>query len=667
MMSVASVATPDVKAALKRSLSDLEADTKSPLSGQPPAKRPKVQFSSDNKVFTLKNWDDDKTLSLVREEVRRALEKHAARESSLYDGLREILTIKPTATEAPSSTLLKRYMVAITGLCSVMGRKGGALVKSITEMHWLGRDEEFVVLYRRLLANIISTYGGYSHEILGSLVDRFMTLRPSSGRLPKESIIRRPEMLERIHGTIEHILQKVPSAISELQIVLRQSFPHTTDSLKEHMDYVTSILRVASYTQFIKADIVATIFDKLTVMDTNMQQDILDLEEELQEHLEQDLSQEISLLIEKDNDNDADGAELSDSDEESEIDEFEDPNKRRLHTLKQQVAKLDGMMELMFTHFEPSFSKAGIDEQFSVLDQMFGMFARMILPTNKTRFVQFLLFHYAQTSEQLSDRFVQALITVLVDRDADKMVKRSAAAYLASFIARGARVTRSLVENTFYTLGAEMDRLRLMHEKNEGCGPDINRFGTYYTIFQCLMYIFCFRWRDLTAHELEDDQFDTNDLAWGRDVVDTFRRNISSKLNPLKVCAQPIVNQFAIVVRQLQILFLEPKLEQNKRIRLTRSMFSVSGGFSILAEKENAMSNKIGEQQYQLDAYFPFDPYNLPLSKRWIEGEYNVWRPVPGTEFEEENESDSEVEDEVVEEEDVYDEPTETESIGSRR
>jgi RNA polymerase I-specific transcription initiation factor RRN3 len=665
-MSVASVATPDVKPVLKRSLSDLEADTKTSLSSQSPAKRPKVQFSSENKIFTLKKWDEEKTLSLVREEVRRALEKHVAGEHTLFDGLRETLTTKPSAPEAPSATLLKRYVIAITGLCGVIGRRGSALVKSIIEMHWLGRDEEFVRLYQRLLANLISTYGGYSHEILESLVDRFTTLRQSAGRLPNETIVRRPELLERIHGTIEHILDKVPSSINELQMVLRQSFPHTVDTLQEHMDYVNNILRVARYAKSIKADIVAIIFDKVTIMDTNMQQDILDLEDELQELLEQDLSHEISLLIDKDNDDEND-AELSDSDDESVVDEIEDSEQKRLHMMKQQVAKLDGMMELLFKHFEPSFSKTSINEQSSSLDQLFGMFARMILPTNKTRFVQFLLFHYAQSSEQLAEQFVQSLIAVLKDRDANKMIKRSASAYLASFIARGAQVTRNLVEWTFYTLGGELDRLRDLHEKNPGCGPDVNRFGTYYTIFQCLMYIFCFRWRDLVAKEVEEDQFDVPELTWSRDVIDTYRRHISSKLNPLKVCAQAIVKQFAIVVRQLEVLFLEPKLEQNKRIRLTRSMFSVSGSFSILAGKENSLSSKVGEEQYQLDAYFPFDPYTLPLSKRWVEGEYNAWRAVPGFEVDEVEDDDSEVEDEEEEGlEDEYDEPTETESIKSR-
>lgn len=172
-MSVATEAAPDIKPVLKRSSSDIEGDAVT--ASQSPLKRPKVQFSSDNKIFTLKSWDDDKTLSLVREEVKRALERHMVGESTLYDGLREVLTTKPTAAEAPSSTLLKRYVIAITGLCGIMGRKGTALVKSITEMHWLGRDEEFVLLYRRLLANAVSTYGGYAHDVLESLVDRFIT------------------------------------------------------------------------------------------------------------------------------------------------------------------------------------------------------------------------------------------------------------------------------------------------------------------------------------------------------------------------------------------------------------------------------------------------------------------------------------------------------------
>ena len=46
--------------------------------------------------------------------------------------------------------------------------------------------------------------------------------------------------------------------------------------------------------------------------------------------------------------------------------------------------------------------------------------------------------------------------------------------------------------------------------------------------------------------------------------------------------------------------------------------------------RENTLSNRNGEAHHQLDAFFPFDPYQLPKSKRWLEGDYMVWKGVPG-------------------------------------
>jgi len=178
MLSVATAATP-VRPVLKRSLTDFDTDDNPLPSSLSPTKRLKVQFSSDNKIITLKDWDADKTLTLVKEEVKRALDRNRIGESTQYDGLREILTTKPTAADAPSSNLLKRYIIALTGLSSLMGRKCGSLVESVMEIEWLGRDEEFITLYRRLLVNLISSYGGYANDILESLVDTFASCKTS--------------------------------------------------------------------------------------------------------------------------------------------------------------------------------------------------------------------------------------------------------------------------------------------------------------------------------------------------------------------------------------------------------------------------------------------------------------------------------------------------------
>jgi RNA polymerase I-specific transcription initiation factor RRN3 len=36
------------------------------------------------------------------------------------------------------------------------------------------------------------------------------------------------------------------------------------------------------------------------------------------------------------------------------------------------------------------------------------------------------------------------------------------------------------------------------------------------------------------------------------------------------------------------------------------------------------------ERSQQLDSYFPFDPYQLPRSKNWVEADYLTWQEIPG-------------------------------------
>ncbi len=49
------------------------------------------------------------------------------------------------------------------------------------------------------------------------------------------------------------------------------------------------------------------------------------------------------------------------------------------------------------------------------------------------------------------------------------------------------------------------------------------------------------------------------------------------------------------------------------------------------------------ETRLQLEPAFPFDPYNLPTSRRWLEGEYLDWKAIPGLDGDEESEDESEL------------------------
>jgi RNA polymerase I-specific transcription initiation factor RRN3 len=207
-----------------------------------------------------------------------------------------------------------------------------------------------------------------------------------------------------------------------------------------------------------------------------------------------------------------------------------------------------------------------------------------------------------------------------------------------------------VVRTVFELIGSNLDHIRAENELS--CrGPDLQRYGTFYAMTQALLYIFCFRWRDLVASDEgldeEDPLFLGQDLNWTPGIKDTLNRTVYSKLNPLKICSPPIVAEFAKIARHLGFMYIYPLLETNKRVRLIQ--FASGQGNGALRDAGHGGNN---DSWHQLDGYFPFDPYQLPVSKRWVEADYLPWKPIPGLDPEEDEDDsgdDDEDEDQGVE------------------
>ena len=639
-MSVTPAATP----AIKRSRSDLEAATSSsPQQAGRTPKRPRVQFKSENTVHTLRGWDDTKTQSLIKEEVKRAFERQRMGDGTAVTSLGALLQWRARSNEALPSKVLKRYLLALTNLSRNVGRSNPDFIKSISKIQWLGRDEDFVRVYQTLLTSLISTYGGYSLQIITDLVSEFRDLRRRDGRLPNEPRISKAHMQDRLHACIIHLMNRVPACVGQIQAAIKKEFPFGNDLFDDHMDYVSNILRVTTYAPHMLSEIIAVIFDKTASLDSALECDIDDFDVELYNTTTEDLTEQIRHILasrtvteeeaqetpEEDEDADFD----SDEEEEERTPRFETEEETKRWKKKQEIAKLESMMVTLLNHWQPYFdaSRYSIRERIRHFEGLFDIFARKVLTMQGSRFVQFVLLHFAQSAPELSERFVELLTEIAVDRAEDAIKRQAASAYLASFIARGARVSRDLVRSTFEAVADELDKLRKTHELNDRLSPDLNRFGPYYTSFQCLMYIFCYRWRDLVEEEVDEENFDVHDLKWDNKYIEPFRRNVTCRLNPLKVCSPTLVQRFALVMQQLQLLFLQDIIELNKRIRLTRSQTSALGGFSIINESERNSKN-LGEAHFQLKPEFPFDAYKLPLTKGVFKPEYNEFRYVPGFE-----------------------------------
>ena len=462
------------------------------------------------------------------------------------------------------------------------------------------------------------------------------TVSRGIGQLPGYTAISIGEVYNRVHFAINHIVQLIPAGSVALAPILSSSFPHDTDTAKSHIAYTRNLLQMVDYAPELRADILALITDKLVKIDVQVQVDMEDFEEDVEEEILQSTSAESIAL--------GDAEELDDDDILSD-DGILDPEEESMKLVKENILKIDCIMDMLFEYYAIPFSSGSLDEKENTLDLLLAHFENIILPTYRSRHSQFLLFHYAQSSPILVDRFATTCVQIIVSKSYPSLIRQYAAAYLASFVARGAHVSSEVIRDVFDLLGTHMQNLMTEYEPN--CrGPDLRRYGTFYATVQAMLYIFCFRWAHLTTAALEEENgsppedLELDQVSFPQNTINIMREAIFSNLNPLKICSPAIVTEFARLSHHLNFVYVYSKLETNKRVRV--HTFRGFGSMTLNAqfgqiERETRADDDRGSQ---LDAYFPFDPYQLARSKRWLEDDYVVWRGVPGLDDQDEDDMD---------------------------
>lgn len=624
------IVAPSAGGSLKRRHMDTSSDAEPPASSA--LKRRRVTFDPDVAVRILSD-ENDKSLELVGEEVRRAIEKHAAGEKAAYDALKGLFKEAPTSGSAPLSGLLQKYLIALSNHAPLLDHNCKGLVHAVLDCSWIARNERFVRSYRHFLRSLLSVQSGFMSTVLQMLVGMFLNAPSVNARQQDDPPVQRVRLQTRVHETLKSILRHSPMASSFLAPTITNTFPFSDDDAGTHVEYIRNILKVSEYAPEIKGEILSLVTEKLVKIDVQMQVDMEDLDDDVDERLVGD-----AINGAEDDDDLSDGGSVS-------SEESLDPEEQRLKDIKDLMRKLDNIMDVQFAYYDSVFEKGDLFEIDEIFESLLSQFANIILPTYRSRHTQFVLFHFSQTSTNLIERFAGCCSHLAFDQGRPQLLRASAAAYLASFIARGAHVSGAVVRDVFDLLCHHLESLRMAHEPT--CkGPDLRRYSTYYAISQALLYTFCFRWRDLivtpdgTAPTDEDIIYHEGDFTWHNSIQEIIRRNIFCRLNPLKICAPTIVAQFARMAHHLRFMYIYPLIETNKRVRLARSM--ASGYLDGIGGRETALTGKRGEATFLMDAYFPFDPYVLPRSKRWVEGDYVQWKPVPGMPVEKDDDDDEE-------------------------
>ncbi|KAF9436231.1 hypothetical protein BGZ76_004519 [Entomortierella beljakovae] len=569
-----------------------------------------------------------------------------------YEDLIAQLTVSKPTPLTPAKLL--QWIQAMSQCISLLDKSCSTLIDSMLQINWTVQDDTFVQYFMSFLGNVVSAHAFYVVPVQSMLVKK-LTTRHKSPLSENVLEITRERQYERVHLALKHILELIPTGPTSLFPLLAAEFPHKRESIHSHITYVKNILRVLNYTPVLRNQVLGVVIDRIIQIDVEIQVELEELEDS-------DTEVVYDLDIPED-DEVNDGSDDDDSDSESGSESGSDSEAVEVSVLniKDMTRKLDGMLFLVFTYLKShidsyplsgpnSLPPAPIQELYV---ELLSIFMKTILQTFKSRHTQFLLFYFISISPQFSDFFLGALAQKITDRAQPQVVRVSAAAYMSSFVARAKYLDIRQVGMVIQALsGFALDTIEQV-DTGSNVLPDSERYSVFYAVVQAMLYIFCFRWKVLTVEsaktESNKDDFESAGMIvgsmdnapgsirqWHPDLS-SLQRIVTSRLNPLKICSDNVVKQFARISNSLNFMYIYPILEQNKKIFLSKSngTSGINGNGGVNSSGPNG-----GALPHELETFFPFDPYRLPQSAPFMRGIYQEWVDEDDDEEEEEDEED---------------------------
>lgn len=626
------------KSTLKRS----RDENSSPDPPSSPSKRSRVGFDSETELLSADEMEELDPL-VVREEVRRALQRHHNGEASALLKIQHVLATQKDGKNRPSNQAVRVYLQALLANISLLNKDCNTLVNAVILSEWVGRDDAFFQLYTKFLGNLGAAQGGYLSKILQMLVD---LLGPQkTRRVPDCRPVRQPRNHQRVLQTLRYITQLIPVASGSLAEAIKKRLSFDFAKHEERLTFIKNFMELMDFTPELSTDILNSIMAELVKLDVSIQaemDDNEDAEEVILHHISSSqtlvaaASQQLPGTPLRSDEEDYDST-TSESDMEEDVPEAELSH----HKLKADIKQVDLIMDMLFQHYSKQSAKSST----SNMDQLLNQFHNIILPTYRSRHTQFLIFHFAQSSPIFVDQFVTSCIEKLLDRTQSQYARHAAAAYFSGFVGRAVNVSPTVVIDCIELLCDQLTELRNQYEPM--CrGPNLKRYGDFYATFQAILYIFCFRWRDLASSHEDDDSDFEDDQPETFYFSDRLREALSAavftNLNPLRVCTPVIVEQFAKLAHALDFMYLHSKIAANSHVRLhvqherSISQLDISG-----PDRQFGLADDNGV----MEGYFPYDPYELPISRHWVESEYVTWKGIPGEKIVDDSDGEDEGED----------------------
>lgn len=592
---------------------------------------------------TKKLKDDEFNEKIYGTYVKNALEQLEKNNDS---NQLEALTVKINLpTSNAESITIPNFKIVLKNLIANISKLDNdscnQLIIVIIGYNWLKVDDvEFKEIYCQFLLVLISSIPNYLFKVLNKIVSEFKDCNQTSNEIH--------------HKILQNIIKFNPTVLNKFPSVFQKNFPHHIASDQITLNnYILNILTTLSYCQELQYDIWLLIVECCIKLDVELQNDLDDLDDE-------DIDALINGAEDEDAETDDEGQgdnmgikedePISDTDMESdpEIESDGDDEDQNIgqeeylmdpttttKDIQALVNKLDSIIHLLLQNTSESFTteKIANGSAIHLFNTLTSLFRSHILPTHFTKLIQFLLFHISQYQTELVDSFLVSLIDIAFNPSQVLETRLKSMQYLSSYIARAKNISKNQIVFVVSYLVGWLNKyiqerefeigLKANSDKNVG---GMERFKLFYSTFQGLLYVFCFRYNSL---QLETKK---GDIEWECEIDKFFQRVIITKFNPLKFIDETVCFIFAKIATKLNVCYCYSIIEQNKRER----MLSNNGKKAVLPSTVGNFKQK--QEFLDLEAYFPFDPLVLPLSKKMVHVNYIEWSQVNPNQDEDDDE-----------------------------
>ncbi|KAJ1737650.1 DNA independent RNA polymerase I transcription factor [Coemansia sp. RSA 1250] len=576
------------------------------------------------------------------------------------------------AAEAKYAESVVPWISALSENVSVLDITYRELVQTVLGSDWVVvADDRLVHRYTTLVLQIISAHPEWVPQAMHAMARWFSF--GARGRDAAEA----GRVHGRVHVLVQEIYRAIPTCGSSLVAALSDAWPFKAAKTNMQVLFVRNALKIIEYAAGVRREVLRLVLNHVIQIDVEVQIELEDLESDSEQgedggvfELDEELA---SGNASNDNSSAVDDSGSDDSDsDDSDSDSIASGMGRARFNAKKTVGRLDALLSTLLAWLEqqcqPDPHTGELPEAASRLFLLFlDLFGAIVLPTFKSRYTQFVVFYFCAKHPEYSDVFLGTMVgnigepvrSAAQDR-ASSMAKVAAAAYLSSFVARAKFVAGSIVRNVVGVLvqwaNAYLDwveeqashsdsaqkkmRARTYSQALGGAGAqtapvaqlqvEMERHAVFFAVTQAVLYMFCFRWRDLA--QTQDGgavvESELDDLRWCAEL-DGLQRVVFSRLNPLRACAPAVAQQFASVASQTNFMFCYAVLQQNRRSNIGDAA-GAPGAKAGLPIQSIAAAGSAEQQMLQarLDSFFPFDPMALPVSRQFIDSIYLEWQEV---------------------------------------